>query len=58
MHCWQRLAKKLKDKKFKMEIQTEQICFTAADKMWMGFCFALNLILGFWTVQRAKLSLR
>ena len=41
-----------------MEMQTEQICFTAADKMWMGFCFALNVILGFSTVQRAKLSLR
>ena len=50
--------KKNSDKKFKMESQTEQICFTAADKMWMGFCFALNVILGFLTVQRAKLSLR
>jgi hypothetical protein len=58
MRCWQRLDKKLKDKKFKMEMQTEQICFTAADKMWMGFCFALYVILGFSTVQRAKLSLR
>jgi hypothetical protein len=35
MRCWQRLDKKLRDKKFKMEMQTEQICFTAADKMWM-----------------------
>jgi hypothetical protein len=31
-----------------MEMQTEQICLTAADKMWMGFCFALLLLGSLW----------
>jgi hypothetical protein len=40
MRCWQRLDKKLKDKKFKIKMQTEKIGFTAADKMCAVFCFA------------------
>ncbi len=34
-----------------MKMQTEQICFTAADQMCMVFCFAYNVILGVLTVE-------
>ncbi len=34
------MTKKNLDKKFEMEMQTEQNCFAAADKMCMVFCFA------------------